>query len=257
MIQDLEVVNGAEAGSWIAPRLEGGFGGQVKQQVPNGYDAYVRVFHPVSDGRGNSITWAKVAETLGRTAHREMQWHRLIDADDFDDMTSSEWSKGSPSRGELDEVTLKALCGVLQAHTRDPDRCFFGLSTIHGGVEHTYPKAILLRWHDRDFVIFSGPLSAADQLGYKSIGGWIVSFPSNSPGESLNPHRDHDRWWSQAPNLIWPADRSWYVASEYDLDSTLVGCSRDLADAILAAPELEVWEVERGDSLEADADKIN
>jgi hypothetical protein len=46
---------------------------------------------------------------------------------------------------------------------------------------------------------------------------------------------------SQAPNLIWPADRSWYVASEYDLDSTLVGCSRHLADAILAAPELEVW----------------
>jgi hypothetical protein len=68
--RDLEVVDGAEAGAWIAPRLEGGFGGKVMQQVPNGYGAYVRILHPASDLAGNPVTWATVAERLGRTAHR-------------------------------------------------------------------------------------------------------------------------------------------------------------------------------------------
>jgi hypothetical protein len=65
------------------------------------------------------------------------------------------------------------------------------------------------------------------------------------------------RWFSQPPNLIWPADRSWFVQSEYDLDSTLVGESRELVESLMASPELETWEVERSDSLEAWADKIN
>ena len=187
MLKDLKIVNGAEAGAWIAPRLEGGFGGQVKQQVPNGYDAYVRVFHPVSDGSGKSITWAEVARTLGRTAHREMQWHRLIGAADPEASFSSEWPDRCPSTGELDEVTLKALCRVLQTHTRDPEHCFFGLSTIHAGVEKTYRKAVQLRWPRRDFVIFSGPLSAADQLGYESRDGLIVAFRSTSLAIPLCP----------------------------------------------------------------------
>jgi hypothetical protein len=63
-------------------------------------------------------------------------------------------------------------------------------------------------------------------------------------------------WW-QSPNLFWPADRSWCVASEIDFDSTLVGGSRDLVDAVLAHPGLEVWPVSAGDSLAWDADTIN
>ncbi len=52
MPTDLSVVDGAEAGAWIAPQLEGGFGGKVKQLVPNGYDAYIRVLHPALDRDG-------------------------------------------------------------------------------------------------------------------------------------------------------------------------------------------------------------
>jgi hypothetical protein len=50
-------------------------------------------------------------------------------------------------------------------------------------------------------------------------------------------------------NLFWPADRSWCVATEVDFDSTLVGGDTALIAAILAAPELEVWEVEPSDDL--------
>lgn len=254
MSTDLSVVDGAEAGAWIAPQLEGGFGGKVKKLVPNGYDAYIRVLHPALDRDGNQATWASVAAVLGRTAHREMQWHKLVGSSDTFGMVNSEWPGEVPSTGELDTPQLEALCGILARHTSDPEQCFFGLSTIYGSVEDSYPGAVLLRWPNPDFVVFSGPLSAADQVGYELTGA-TVAISSARPSES--PGFDPVRWESQAPNMIWPADRSWFVASEYDLDSTLVGGSRTLVEAILAAPELEAWEVGREDSLQEDADKIN
>lgn len=254
MLKDLEVIDGAEAGAWIVPRLEGGFGGKVKQRVPNGYEAYVRVMHPTSDSDGNPVTWAAVASALGRIAHREMQWHRLAGASDSYAITGSEWGGGNPETGELEPASLEVLCRILASHTAEPEHCFFGLSTIYAGVEETYFKAALLRWPARDFVIFAGPLSTADQLGCEPKGAGIAITWSGPPG---SPPPDPVLRLSHAPNLIWPADHSWFVASEYDLDSTLVGGSRPLIDSLLAAPELETWEVERGDSLQADADKVN
>jgi hypothetical protein len=60
-----------------------------------------------------------------------------------------------------------------------------------------------------------------------------------------------------APNLIWPADHTWFMASEVDFDSTLVGGSAELIQAIVDSPKLEAWQVKPTDSLAADADKIN
>jgi hypothetical protein len=256
ILDDLEVVDGAAAGAWIAPRLEGGFGGHVKQQVPNGYDAYGRIFHPATDADGNPTTWAEVARSFGRTAHREMQWHKLVGVDDtFGESGPGDWPGAEPETGELEKAQLGALRNLLQAYTQNPDRCFFGLSTIYGGVEGTYPEARQLRQPGRDFVIFVGPLSAIDQLGYDGSKGATIVF-STSPASATSMDAS-ERWWSQTPNLVWPADHSWFVSSEYDFDSTLLGGSRDLVDAIKTAAEMEAWEVERGDSLEIDADKIN
>ena len=72
--------------------------------------------------------------------------------------------------------------------------------------------------------------------------------PERNPSEFLR--RD-------APNLIWPADDSWFVVSEIDFDSTLVGGSSMLINAIVESPKLEAWQVEPVDSLADDADKVN
>jgi len=253
MSEALTIVDGEAAGAWIAPRLEGGFGGKVKQQVPDGYDAYVRILHPAGDGQGEPISWAAVAEKLGRTAHREMQWHRLVGISDPLDRWGSEWKGTEPSVGEMDPVVLEALCGILATHTTDSEDCFFGLNTIRGGVEEAYPGAVQLH-RPGDFVVFSGPVSAAGGVGYDSGESWVTDIYSDGRREQrLLP----SRWLSCSPNLIWPADHSWYVVSNVDFDSTLVGADRELIDAILAAPTLESWEVRRNDSLEAWADKIN
>jgi hypothetical protein len=157
--------------------------------------------------------------------------------------------------GDLDSSSLAVLCKILATETPDEDDCYFGLSTIWGGVEETYPEAKLLREPGRDYVVFSGPLSAVGQLGYQD--SFAVVFYLVRSGSTQQRDPEPDRWDSRSPSLVWPADHSWFVANDVDLDSTLVGGSRDLIDAILATPELETWEVERGDSLGADADKIN
>jgi len=61
----------------------------------------------------------------------------------------------------------------------------------------------------------------------------------------------------QSPNLFWPADRAWCVATELDFDSTLVACSEELARGLLDARSLDAWRVQPDDSLRHDADQIN
>jgi hypothetical protein len=61
----------------------------------------------------------------------------------------------------------------------------------------------------------------------------------------------------QSPNLFWPADHAWCVASEIDFDSTLIGGSTDLIQTILDTPALDAWPVKPEDSLACDADRVN
>jgi hypothetical protein len=255
---ELKQVDGAAAGAWIEPRLDG-WGGKVKQQIPRIYDAYVRIFHPAADGKGNPVTWGEVADALGSTAHREMQWHAIVGSYDYSGFEGSKWSGGNPNRSELDEEPLAALCAILRWHTGTSDRCYFGISTIHGGVKEEFPDAPLFRLPKRDFAILVGPLSAADQIGIADNHSSTFSVSALVwTGEGPPPDFDPaPSAWGMAPNLIWPEDRAWFVASEYDFDSTLVGGSRELIGAILSSPDLEAWEVDPDVSLQADADEIN
>jgi len=268
---DLRVVDGSAAGAWIRPRLSGEFGA-VTHQVPQGFDAYARIFHRASDQEGRPARWSDVAAAMGTTAHREMQWYALIGSPDPCTYDDSRWPGNGPMTGELDEPQLDALCEILAAHTGEPENCLFGLCTIELWEESftrdELKKNPLLRLPlGRDHIVLAGPLSAIDQLDNDgkanpgpSRGSFTAVSHSDLQGEeapqlepnSLGPLGGHD-----APSLIWPADRSWLVASEVDFDSTLVGGDRDLIQAILAAPELEAWEVEPDDSLVCDADKVN
>ena len=111
----------------------------------------------------------------------------------------------------------------------------------------------------RDYIVLTGPLSAIDQIiKDHSIPSPSRSFSFAHKGEGPPPRPDPSFLLRrEAPNLIWPEDTSWLVASEVDFDSTLVGGSKELIEAIVESPELEAWRLEPTDSLAADADKIN
>lgn len=47
----------------------------------------------------------------------------------------------------------------------------------------------------------------------------------------------------QPPDLCWAADRSWFVYSDVELNSTLVGATDDLVASLIAAPGLEAFRI--------------
>ena len=61
----------------------------------------------------------------------------------------------------------------------------------------------------------------------------------------------------KSPNIFWPADRAWCVASEIDFDSTLVGGSEKLITTLVEDPPLGAWQARPADSLAFDADLVN
>jgi hypothetical protein len=263
--KQLRLVEDASAGAWIEPRLRGEFGA-VTLQVPRGYAAYVRICHPARDEDDAAVSWSDVAKETGRQVHPLMQWHALVGSPDHLNFRGSLWCGGDPERGDLAATPFAALCDLLAAHTHTPTECFFGIwegwAWVHGGgfrftlvsrdalregiVPRTEPIPAAFTEQERDqarlvlpgreYVLLTGPLSAASEVGE----------PHGLEG--FEPH---------SPNLMWPADRAWFVASEIDFDSTLVGGTSDLIQAILDSPALDAWAVEPDSSLAFDADKIN
>lgn len=59
------------------------------------------------------------------------------------------------------------------------------------------------------------------------------------------------------PNLWWPQDRAWFVATDIDLMSTYIGSSTDCALALAVHPTLEVIDTSNLRTVTWDSDEIN
>jgi hypothetical protein len=254
-MRDLRVSDDVSPAAWIAPRLSGEFGA-VTRTVPGGYEAYVRLCHPVADRERRPVSWSQVAAATDAQAHRLMQWHALVGSRDPLNLAGSVWRGSNPQRGNLEPEALGALCALLGEQTAAAAECFFCLWDGYGWVD-------------------SGPTvvrSSSAGAGRRED----ARAPAFSPEELSRPRVDLPQrrylllagalpaaaqivWppFRQSPNLFWPADRAWCVATELDFDSTLVAGTTELIDALLEAPALEAWPVQADDSLAADADQIN
>lgn len=266
---DLKIIDGQVAGAWIRPRLKGQIG-TVTSVVPQGFEAYARVFHPAGDPDGHPARWADVAEICGTTPHREMQWHAILGLADADELqgsyspyesTKAKWIGSDPPTGMMDLDTLDALSEILAAHTPDSTDCLFGLGTILGWLDSFAAAEMqpLLKLPDgRDYIVLGGPFSAIDQIAYNWSGGASFDLVSTSEGEvppsGLGPSELVRR---EAPSLIWPSNRRWFVGTEVDFDSTLIGGDSRTIDAVVGSSKLEAWQVQPTDSLTADADSVN
>lgn len=253
---DIDVLADHAAADWVGASLSTEFGA-VTCVVPQGYPAYARVLHPPRGAGDVPTTWKTVAAHTGRTVHARAQWHALVDASDTFNTEDGLWPHDSPQVGSLDPAPSAELLKVLTAHTTTPQDCVFGLwegwGWVRGspgivnlssdGTSTTVPSPFTeaelatprLHLPGRDYLLLSGPLSAGAELSQHDAGPFA--------------------W--QSPNLLWPADHAWFVATEIDFDSTLVGGTTDLIADVLSAPGLEAWPVEPTDSVAADADDIN
>lgn len=76
------------------------------------------------------------------------------------------------------------------------------------------------------------------------------------------PLAAHEAWiedqrFGQSANLVWPDDHGWCLATEIDFGFTLLGCGRAVADAVLADPALEAFEIGVDDNMSWSGDTIN
>jgi hypothetical protein len=77
----------------------------------------------------------------------------------------------------------------------------------------------------RDYLLFRGPLTQAGQWGAAEL----------VPGRARPIN---------SPNLIWPADHSWFVATEIDLPWTGIAGSTNLVQDLIADESLDVEFIE-------------
>jgi hypothetical protein len=245
--------------AWVGARLTG-LWGHVTGTVPAGFDRYARILHPVEAEADRLVRWSDVAEAAGTHMHPLAQWNRIARRRPGEQPW---WTSNKPREGDLVASTLRELLSILRHHTTTPQDTWFCLWTgygwIHGSpsiavmvvqdggtvterdVPPAYPAewlnpALEVRHPGREYLLGQGPLDAALGIGHQVTDDWFDA---------------------QSPNLFWPADRAWCVATEIDFDSTLVGGSDQLIDDLLATPTLEAWPMESDDSLQADADHIN
>ena len=201
-----------EEAAWIGGRLSPFDSGVVTSVIPNGFEAYARVLHPLDPPvRGQPpARWADVASWSGI---------ELVPGIDFPDIALPEhepngvepWPGQVPQVGTLHPADVDALAVVLARHTSTPDRCWF--CTWEGWGSVFFDDGPRVELPQRDYVLFVGPLAA------------LPSLMDAQDGHS--------------PNLWWPDDRAWCVATEIDLAWTYVGGAAALISDVLANPGLE------------------
>jgi hypothetical protein len=252
MAADLEIVDGPAVGGWIEPEMTGP-PGSVTGSVPARFGSYVRILHPASL-EGANVTWRQVADELGRAVHPLAQWDAIVGASRYNN-ERPDWPGSMPRVGKLEKQLLGPLLDTLAEHTDTPDRAYFGIWTgmTWGKITPTPASS------------GGGPsLRSTDDLSFAFPDELVARRPLRASREytllkgGLDAGVRVQGWLSpSSPNVIWPEDRPWFLASEIDFDSTLVGGTEELARRILEDDRFEAFPVGPDDLLTWDADKIN
>jgi len=223
--------------AWIAEHRRPFADFAVGSLVPVVFEAYARILHPAwaaPERKDTTLRWDAVAAWSGRTIHALAQGESLSDPVRAAGRLPPH--AAPPDTNGLDPDGLAALCDVLAAHTRTPTDCFIGVWDGYGWPVETWTGPDVLDLENRSYLVRRGPLALALDIG------WSVS---------------PDRRQVLPPNIVWPADRAWFVASDTDLDSTYLGGSATLIQMLLQHGGLEVWPVAATDLITIDADRIN
>lgn len=227
---------------WIAPRLapwEGEY--TITVVVPAGFEAYARVLHPAGtpDSGDRLVRWAAVAAWSGLPLREDAQFHSVALPPTAPGGPPP--YTGRPQEGSLNVRDAEVLAAILRDWTATPEDCWFCVWDGFG-------------WNTAT-VLTAATGSGRRPGAAPRLPGDPVPGPVREGPRVHLPHRDYflyqgpaedavalarlDGTRGQCPNIWWPADRAWCVASEIDLSWTYVGGPRGLIDAILADGRIE------------------
>jgi hypothetical protein len=219
---------------WIVAALRT-FGESVLSLVPAGFSTYVRLFHPAyrhaADGL-KPLGWADVADANGTRAHAAMQLITLTGSPEYLHAAQPGVYDLPPREGSLPPELVEPLIAVLARRTTTPDRCWFAVWNGFGATRADVRSAPTFHLPGRDYHLLAGPIGA------------VAESVLDQPG-------------AQSPNLWWPADHAWCVATEIDLNTTYIGCDEACRDEILSVAELEAAPIDRGAGISWRSDPVN
>lgn len=214
----MRLARNAEPAEWILRRLHP-FALDVGSIIPDGFEAYARLFHPpirrTPDGHEIPVRWRDIAAANNRTIAAEMQQLDMSSDPSRFSATGEELLTELAELGSIPHDMAIKLAGILPSFTRTPDRCWF---------------AVWEGWGDLRIHPGSGSMFSVPQRNLFLLHGAI--------DDVLTTFSEVD-WIYRSPNLWWPEDRAWCVATEIDFKWTYVGGSSACIDQLLADPELE------------------
>lgn len=269
---DFEPCHDLSPADWLRPRLlpwGEAMGTPVTSIIPTGYDAYVRVFHPAGTGPlDDPVGWRRVAAWSGSTFHPLAQFEKMAipvipnpGPPPFD---------STPCLGRLIPPVCEVLVSVLAKLTATPTDCYFAIwdgwgvltgasVTVRAVADdndddddqdlHTlefrraawqHHVAQLPRFEHpyRRYLLGRGPIGIAGDLYDQPLG--------SDPWPTLG----------LTPQIWWPEDRAWVVATEIDFDSTIVATTGAGAEVLLACEGLEALLVSPDGRLDINGDKV-
>jgi hypothetical protein len=237
----------AEA-AWIAERLDNWELSDAGVFVPRGFQAYVRLLHPAEAGHPEhrAVRWAEMAEWSGVELRPDSGLEHV--AVPLDARGSPRPWDSPPRDGSLSEHDLAALIEVLRRHTAPSTDCFFCIWDGYGWDSRVPARA----WG-------GGTAPRPDPIPQEVRDGPRVQLPNRSYFLYQGPLDGAMAWVDsegQSPNLWWPPDRSWCVATEIDLPWTYVGGPKELAAELVSERRVEAQPARPGDPLHRDDDRL-
>src|SRR4051794_14547239 len=113
-MNDIVGVTDLAPAQWVQDALPDFAKRLVGSIIPGGFDAYVRIFHPATDGDGS--TWRAIAAANGRELTPLSHW---------DDISPSDVDQ--PCEGTLAGYQVDALGPIVARATSTPEMCWFAL----------------------------------------------------------------------------------------------------------------------------------
>ncbi len=218
---DVELMTDTSETDWVIARLRpwDEDGVRVESFVPGVFESYARLDHlggDPMDGSARATLGALMSVVSRSTPPNDPCWFCLWDG-------WGTWWKGAHSvlRSRSGPRISRRERKELRATVRSEER----IDAERDAVLRRTPRVCA---ENRDYFLVRGPLSSVAGLA-EAAGG-------------------------QSPNLWWPEDRSWFVSTEIDGDSTIIGGSLVLIEALRTSSRLHAVETSIEDLLHPLAD---
>lgn len=214
---------------WWATGLAAG--NDVRSWIPDVFERYARILHPAyrreESPQGIThvlVTWRELANWSGKPFGAEPCIDDLLVRND-----RLSWSEqGSrPAEGRLDPTYMRRLVELLTPTIGVTEDVWFLVWAGYGSMKSVRREETELeinsswRGSGRTYLLF-----------HASMGPAFDDDAENVLAEPARPML-------KTPNFWWPTSRRWFVSTDIDAFSTLIGGSTPLIDALLEDDVLE------------------